>query len=363
MQNLPAILNVAYASNVPLLLWGDAGVGKSARITSFGRANGLLTQTIIASINEPATFGGFPVQTDGGAALLPTAWAMSLKGTQGILFIDELTTAPPSVQAACLRVINDAVVGDCDMGKGVRRWAAANPPDIAADGSVLAAPLANRFMHITVRFDLEEWSRGFLNGFAGTGYAPPPTGWEARIPMVRAAIVAFLRRRPALAHARPKDAVAGGGAWPSPRTWDMAATVMAVAGAMGVSDDTMHECMAGCVGDGAAVEFLAWQRAQDLPDPEALLSGAAWDVPADGSKAYATMASVVACVTARPDQARWVRAWDILIMAHDKGHADLAVLCARSMAEALVKTGQYRMPPAATKMARLLMAIGGFSSK
>jgi hypothetical protein len=360
--NINAILNVAYAANVPLLLWGPPGVGKTARIEAFGKANGLKVETIIASISEPAAFGGYPVPTGDGLSMLPTTWAKKLAGSMGILFVDELTTAPPSVQAACLRVINDGVVGDLDMGRGVRRWAAANPPEQAADGSTLAPPLANRFMHINVPFDLAEWSNGFINGWAGGGYTPPPIGWESRLPMVRAAIVAFLRRRPNLAHAMPKDATGQGGAWPSPRTWTMVASVLACAEAMGVDADTAHACVAGCIGDGAAVEFVAWRRQQDLPDPEALLGGADWAVPDDGSKAYATMAAIVACVVATPDQARWTRAWDILLMGFDK-HADLAVLCARSMAEALVKTGQYRLPPQASRMARMLMAIGGFGSK
>src|SRR5205823_11964182 len=59
-----------------------------------------------------------------------------------------ISTAPPAVQAAMLRIVLERVVGDLELPPGVRVVAAANPPEQAADGWDLAPPLANRLVHL-----------------------------------------------------------------------------------------------------------------------------------------------------------------------------------------------------------------------
>jgi hypothetical protein len=356
---LPSILASAYAANVPLLLWGPPGVGKTARIEGFGATNGIMVETIIASIREPADFAGYPVPHGGKLSMLPPAFAQRLSGAnEGILFIDELTTAPPAVQAACLRVIHGGAIGDLMLPRGIRRWAAANPPEQAADGSALAAPLANRFMHVEVDTSAAEWVSGAMNGWVGGSYAPPPTGWEGKVPQAMALVAAYIQRRPTALRVMPKDAAAQGKAWASPRTWEMAARMLAVCDAMSLGDDTMMLCIGGCIGDAAAAEFLAWRKRQDLPDPEALLATGQWTVPGDGSVAFTIMGSIVAAVCANPTRDRWVKGWELLALAAQR-HADLAALTGRSMAQGCM-THRFPPPPGMVAMAPLLKAIGGF---
>jgi len=358
-KHLSSILAAAYAANVPLLLWGPPGVGKTARIEGFGAANGLMVETVIASIREPADFAGYPVPHGGKLSMLPPVFAQRLAATtQGILFIDELTTAPPAVQAACLRVIHGGAIGDLMLPGGIRRWAAANPPEQAADGTALAPPLANRFMHVEVDTSAAEWVSGAMNGWASPGYAPPPTGWEAKVPQAMALIAAYIQRRPTALRVMPKDAAAQGKAWPSPRTWDMAARMVAVCEAMSMGDDVMALCVGGCIGDAAAAEFLAWRKRQDLPDPETLLSTGQWAVPNDGAVAFTIMGSIVAAVCATPTRDRWVAGWNLLA-AGAKYHADLAALAGRSLAQGCM-THRFPPPPGMVSMAPLLKSIGGF---
>src|SRR5262249_29844746 len=67
-------------------------------------------------------------------------WARRLTETgYGLLFLDELTTAPPAVQAAMLRVVLERAVGDVELPAAVRVVAAANPAGQAADGWELAS--------------------------------------------------------------------------------------------------------------------------------------------------------------------------------------------------------------------------------
>jgi len=358
-KHLSSVLSAAYAANVPLLLWGSPGVGKTARIEGFGDANGLMVETLIASIREPADFAGYPVPHGGKLSMLPPAFAQRLAGVeQGILFIDELTTAPPAVQAACLRVIHGGAIGDLMLPKGIRRWAAANPPEQAADGNALAPPLANRFMHIEVDSSPQEWVSGAMNGWAPIGYAPPPTGWESRIPKAMAVVAGYIQSRPDKLRVMPKDAASQGKAWASPRTWDMAARMLAVCESMSVAPDVEALCVSGLIGAIEAEQFLVWRKRQDLPDPEELLRTGQWIVPRDGATAFVIMGSLVSVVCATPTRERWTAAWDLL--SHASGvHADLAALAGHSLAKGCM-THRFPVPPSMSSMAPFLKRIGGF---
>ena len=92
------------------LLWGKPGTGKTATLESLARAMGAVCITIIASISEPSDFLGLPIPDGkGGMSYASPAWAieanrLATSGKLVIVFFDELTTCPPSVQAALLRV-------------------------------------------------------------------------------------------------------------------------------------------------------------------------------------------------------------------------------------------------------------------
>lgn len=358
-KHLPSVLSAAYAANVPLLLWGPPGVGKTARIEGFGMANGIMVETLIASIREPADFAGYPVPHGGKLSMMPPAFAQRLCSVeQGILFIDELTTAPPAVQAACLRVIHGGAIGDLMLPRGIRRWAAANPPEQAADGTALAPPLANRFMHIETETSVSEWVSGAMNGWAPTGYAPPPTGWEAGIPKAMALIAGYIQARPDKLRVMPKDAASQGKAWASPRSWDMAGRMLAVCEAMSMSSDVEALCVSGLIGAVEAEQFLAWRKRQDLPDPETLLATGQWSVPRDGATAFTIMGSIVSVVCANPTRERWAKGWELLAMAAQV-HADLAALAGHSLAKGCM-VHRFPAPPAMVAMAPFLKRIGGF---
>src|SRR6202012_5125391 len=146
--------------------------------------------------------------------------------------------APPAWQAALLGVVLERVVGDLDLPAEVAVVAAANPPEQAADGWDLSAPLANRLCHLTWEIN----PRVVADGLAG-GWAPPRipqlTGdWAAAEIMARGLVAAFLRVRPVLACAPPTDPATAGRGWPSPRNWEMTARLWAPADAAGAGGHT-----------------------------------------------------------------------------------------------------------------------------
>ncbi len=326
-------LGVAVAARVPVLLWGAPGTGKTSVIRAMASAMGWPCETVIASIREPSDFAGLPVVVGGDVRFAPPAWARRLaQAGRGLLFLDELSTAPPAVQAALLRVVLERVVGDLELPADVAVVAAANPPEQAADGWDLSAPLANRLCHLTWDID----PRTVADGLAG-GWAPPPVpklpdGWAAEVGLALALVAAFLQVRPALACAPPADANAAGRGWPSPRTWEMAGRLWAASGAAGAAGETRSALIRGAVGDGAGVEFLAWLAEMDLPDPEAVLADpGSFVLPERGDRAYAAVAAVAAVVAADPTADRWIAGWQVLGQAAATA-PDVAAVAARILA-------------------------------
>src|SRR5208337_2660930 len=178
------------------------------------------------------------------------------------------TVHRPAGQAALLRVVLERAVGDLTLPDAVAVVAAANPPEQAADGWDLSAPLANRLCHLAWQTDPRSVADGLAGGWAAPVVPVLPDGWQADEILCRGLVAAFLHVRPALACAPPSDAASAGRGWPSPRTWEMAARLMAAAGASGTGDEARSALIMGAVGEGAGVEFLAWLVEMDLPDPE-----------------------------------------------------------------------------------------------
>jgi hypothetical protein len=332
-------LGVAVAARVPVLLWGAPGTGKTSAIRAMASTMGLPCETVIASIREPSDFAGLPIVVGDGVRFAPPAWARRLaEAGRGLLFLDELSTAPPAVQAALLRVVLERAVGDLTLPDEVAVVAAANPPEQAADGWDLSAPLANRLCHLAWRTDPRAVADGLAGGWAAPVVPLLPDGWEAEQIMARGLVAAFLHVRPALACAPPSDAATAGRGWPSPRTWDMAARLMAAAGAAGASEEARSALIAGAVGDGAGVEFLAWLVQMDLPDPEQVLADpASFRLPERGDRAYAALAAIAAAVAANPTPERWAAGWQVLGLAAggsgEDAAPDVAAVAARVLAK------------------------------
>jgi hypothetical protein len=361
-------VEISYRAAVPALLWGPPGVGKTASIRAMGVRMGVPVVEVIASIREPADFLGLPVVVDGGVKYVPPSWVEELRDG-GILFFDEISTAPPAVQAALLRVVLERRVGEYQLPDTVWVVAAANPPDQAAGGWDLAPPLANRFIHLNWRHDAMRWAEDFPGyfataGAAGAGVVVRPGVDPAAWAQARALVAAFIRVRPHLLLQMPNDAERAGRAWASPRTWDFASRVLAVAlqdagGRVEAAVLDAAECIAGCVGEGPAGEFVTWARAADLPDPEELLAEPArFRLPERGDVAYAVLAAVATAVVSRCTTERWAAAWEILGRAAERGAKDIAAAAARQLARLRRERLELPRPAQVTQFMPLLKEAG-----
>ncbi|WP_155372474.1 AAA family ATPase [Catellatospora vulcania] len=332
-------LTLAVAADLPVLLWGEPGIGKTAALTQLAASLDLPLTTVIASVHEPSDFSGLPVVGDDpavqGVPMAPPDWAVRLvRAGRGLLFLDELSTAPPAVQAALLRLVLERRVGALRLPPGIRIVAAANPRSSAADGWELSAPLANRFVHLQWTHDHDVVVRG-LGGTWPRASLPrlDPDLLGDAVAYARRAVCELLATRPKLVHRLPDSETRRGGAWPSPRSWDMALRLIAFATAAGTSREVLSMLVRGTVGDGPGLELLASLDRMDLPDPETLLADPASAVlPDRGDLRQAVLDGVVEAVRRRPDQSRWDAAWAVLVRALETGAPDLVVVPAATLA-------------------------------
>jgi hypothetical protein len=331
-------LATAVGARVPVLLWGGPGIGKTSAVREMADVSELPCEVVIASIREPSDFAGLPVVAadGGGVSLAAPQWAERLaEAGRGVLFLDEVSTAPPAVQAALLRVVLERSVGDLELPDGVAVVAAANPPDQAADGWDLAAALANRFCHLEWTLEPREWADGLLAGFTAM-QVPSFAGNELdhHLPVAQSLVSAFVVARPHLMYAPPRDAAGAGLAWPSPRAWAMAARLLAAAEVAEAAQEVKVTLVAGCVGVATAAEFFAWSTDLELPDPEAVLADPnSYQVPDRGDRAYASLAAIVGAVLANNTPARWEAAWHAIAAGVRDGKADIAVAAVRTLVQ------------------------------
>ena len=361
-------LGVCLVADVPVVLWGDPGQGKTSVVEQLAADLGWHLETVIASLREPSDFAGLPVvdPTTGAVSLAPPAWALRLAraveggAPGGIQFYDEVSTAPPSVQAALLRPVLSRWVGDLRLPDGVRTIAAANPAGVAADGWDLAPPMANRFTHLQWSLPADVVREGFALGFPRVPVpAPDPAAVERLRTEALLAVGSFLGARPDLVTRLPRAAQEAGTAFPTPRTWEMAARLLGTARAAGCGEGVVVQLLGGTVGEPAALELLEYLEHLDLPDPEDLLADpAATALPAGrGDLVYAVAAAVWSATAADATPQRWVSCGRVLARIAELGHADVAHAVATRWARARPVGA---MPPeeVATALGPVLAELG-----
>ncbi|MBB5868796.1 hypothetical protein F4553_002175 [Allocatelliglobosispora scoriae] len=356
-------LALAVSANLPVLLWGEPGIGKSATLQQLADGLGAPMETVIASVHEPSDFAGLPIVGDDpatqGVPMAPPDWAVRLsRGGHGLLFFDELSSAPPAVQAALLRVVLERRVGSLTLPPAIRIVAAANPPASAADGWHLSPPLANRFVHLHWTHNPRTVARGLSGTWPAVTVPQIDLARSATaLAKARGAIAGFLTARPGLTHHLPADAESRGGAWPSPRTWEMVTRLLVFHLCAGTGRDALTSAVIGAVGDGAGLEFTTYLEELDLPDPERVLANpAAFALPDRGDRQLAFLTSIIAAIQADPTRPRWDAGWTVLAKAVDAGVPDVAARAATDLAA--MRRPEWPVPAAIDAFVEVLSLSG-----
>lgn len=327
---------------LPLLIWGLPGIGKSERVVVGGMKAGLTTRQIYAPRFMPDDPSGVCTPDGkGDVRIVCTMTAVrELKEIgSGVLFIDELSSSKEATQAAFLGVVLDRDVAGETMSGRIRILAAANPPEIAANGRELMSAFSNRLCHIHLEPpSADEWGEWLLKGSpktfleVGQGEELIKEKWDYEWGRTRAIFATGLRRNSALLHALPsEDSGKRGTAWPSPRTWEFAARAYTTCRILGYKDGIVDVLLEGCVGEAAAAELITWIMEQDLPEPEAVLKNGFTPDPHRIDRAFIVYQSVTEFVVNQKDvatkNAMGVRLWELFTEADQAGILDTVIDC------------------------------------
>ncbi|KIM11381.1 MAG: ATPase [Sulfuricurvum sp. PC08-66] len=251
-------LRTLIKQQLPTFLWGPPGIGKSSIVAQIAREEGMGFIDLRLSLLDPTDLRGIPffdasknVAVWADAPFLPDGSIPT-----GILFLDELNTAAPMVQASAYQLILDRKIGEYTLPAG---WAIVAAGNRESDRGVvfrMAAPLANRFVHLDIAADVADWREWAV----GAG--------------IDETIIAYIAHR--------RDALFTFGqegehkAFATPRTW---AYVDAILQAK-PDADLLLPLIAGAIGEELAASFLGFRTvAHSLPDIDAILEGTATQTP------------------------------------------------------------------------------------
>ncbi len=259
--------------HTPVMLWGPPGVGKSQMVAQIGERHQAPVIDIRLSQMEPSDLRGIPFRTGEQVewaipAILPDAKRHS---PAGILFLDEITSAPPSVSAAAYQLILDRRLGEYQVPEGWAIFAAGNRQGDKGVTYTMPAPLANRFSHFEVETHLDDW--------VAWAYQ---SGIDERV-------IAFLRFRPELLF--DFDPAHNPAAFPSPRSWEFAHRALQK---FGDDPGLLQGTLQACVGPAAGIELTAFVTSLDkMPDLDDIIAGNEVPVPDEIDLQYAVAAALV----------------------------------------------------------------------
>jgi hypothetical protein len=242
----------------PTFLWGPPGIGKSDIVKQIGVDAGREVVDVRLALWEPTDIKGIPYYNaeQGKMVWAPPAELPTDPESTAIIFLDELNSAPPAVQAAAYQLILNRRVGTYELPKGVDVVAAGNREGDRGVTYRMPAPLANRFIHLEMKIDFDD----FQEWAVMNNVHPEVVGY---VGFAKQDLYDFDPKSPSKAFA-------------TPRSWVFVSDLLKDDDC---DIDTLHNLIAGAVGDGLAVKFMAHRKiAGRLPKAEDILKGKVKDL-------------------------------------------------------------------------------------
>lgn len=316
VEELIRCIPAMYNSRRPVMLWGPPGIGKSFAFRTvakqlahtLGLAGPIIERHQLHDYDgdikqafgmfdlrlsqcDPVDVGGLPKDRNGVMARLLPDWFPAADRTDipehGILLLDELPSAPLSVQTSAYQIALDGVIGDRRMKKG---WYVAAAGNRLTDGGQffkMPMALANRFCHLDVESNVDSWTNWAIDS------------------NIEHSLVAFIRFRQDLLNTYEEHVTKKlkGMAFATERQWHAVADLIEcnsnAKAELLLDKGVLAQLVGGLVGDGPGAEYLAfrdvWQKMPSIDgiflDPNNSI------VPDDSATLYAVMTAVGARAT------------------------------------------------------------------
>lgn len=256
VQTRKALLK-AFDAKRPIFLWGPPGIGKSEVVAEVTEELGGFMIDLRMAQMEPTDIRGIPFfnrdlnKMDWAPPIDLPDQELASQYPLIVLFCDEMNSAPPAVQAAGYQLVLNRRVGKYVLPDNVVIVAAGNRDSDKGVTYRMPMPLANRFVHIEMRPDFASWQ----NWAVTKGIHKDVVGY---LSFSKQDLYDF-------------DSKSSSRAFATPRSWVFVSDLLKDED---TDADTLYNLVAGSVGDGLAVKFMAHRKiASKMPEPSDILSG------------------------------------------------------------------------------------------
>jgi len=292
INSAKSALRHAFKKRRPLFIWGPPGIGKSDAIHQLGTELNAHVIDVRLSLWEPTDIKGIPYfnSVDNTMSWAPPVELPSEEFASQhehiILFLDEMNSAPPSVQAAAYQLVLNRKVGTYKLPDNVFIVAAGNRE---ADKGVtyrMPAPLANRFVHLELRVDFEDWLNWAIDN------------------KIHKDVVGYLSfAKQDLYDFDPKTASRS---FATPRSWAFVSELLDD----DLGEGTLADLVSGAVGEGTGVKFMAHRKvAGRMPNPSDILAGKVTELKVKEISAMYSL-TVSMCYELKDAADKKVKDWD-----------------------------------------------------
>ncbi len=266
---------------IPMFIWGPPGIGKSSIVKQIAEANEYEFIDLRLSLMDPTDLKGIPFyDKDEHQALWAPPSFLPREG-KGILFLDELNSAPPAVQASAYQLILDRKVGEYTLPEG---WAIVAAGNREGDRGVvyrMPSPLANRFVHLEMDVSVEDWRDWAYE-----------SGVDERV-------IAYIGYKSDDLFSF--DPTLNEKSFATPRSWEFVSSLMRSS----MDEKLLLETIGGAIGKERAVRFLSFAKVMHrLPDIEAILQSGKGDYPEEVDVLHALATGLVMALLQDPSKER-----------------------------------------------------------
>jgi len=294
-KQLDSLIKIAYSKKKPLMITGGIGIGKSVSVKTAAKTiasqmgkkysenpkdinnpDKFCLIDIRVSQLEPSDMRGLPkIDKNSTRWVLPN-WLP--KTGQGIIMLDELNLAFPSILSSAYQLILDRRLGDYILPEGYTVFAAGNRIEDKANIFELPAPLANRFIHCELAVPTrEEWVNWALNNDIDNR------------------IISFINFNSKYLYSF--NSKYSDKAFSTPRTLEMASSLIKNEKDM----DTVDMLVASTLGEAFAVEFGAYLKIANKIDVQKILDNKE-EFPLETSKRYAVITKIAEKYKEKPEK-------------------------------------------------------------